>query len=78
MEDFIAKPTVQNFVVFPTLMHIVDLFSSLNNLRMVSSYNNVVFDNQGLQDYYSKSYKSQLSFADYNSLVAQVINGVTY
>lgn len=78
MEDFIAKPTVQNFVVFPTPMHIVDLFSSLNNLRSLSSYNNVVFDNQGLQDYYCKSYKSQLSFADYNSLIAQVINGVTY
>lgn len=54
LQDIDSKLTVQTFTVFPQLDNGLDVVQSLKNLEKLRDYNVIAFDNDALNDYYSK------------------------
>ncbi|CAD8081855.1 unnamed protein product [Paramecium sonneborni] len=68
---------VQTFTIFPNQEYGHDIVKSAQNLSILKELNVVAFDNFGLNDFYSRQYKSTLTYNDYNNLIATVMNAIT-
>ncbi|CAD8080451.1 unnamed protein product [Paramecium sonneborni] len=71
------KNVVQTFTIFPNQEYGHDIVKSAQNFSILEGLNVVAFDNFGLNDFYSRQYKSTLTFNDYNMLIATVMNAIT-
>ncbi|CAD8168421.1 unnamed protein product [Paramecium pentaurelia] len=75
LQDY--KNVIQTFTIFPNQEYGHDIVKSAQNFSALEGLNVVAFDNYGLNEYYSRQYKSTLTYNDYNSLIASVMNAIT-